>query len=171
MKRWPKFQREKSASTWNGVQLGLQGFLNNGSSSAVNLSQMMLVLKISWSCATLRMFRCFRNGSAVLLSRPGNKIMCHTLLPTYKICSRVSWNLHGDTPNFLSKKDWLFQELSSTMEWTFSDLRKQGVGAEVKRANYHERRGSAVEGEGDGYWCTQTTYPNCLFLCRKSVLP
>ena len=37
------------------------------------------------------------------------------------------------------------------MERTFSDLRKEGIDAEVKHADYHERRGSAVEGEGDGH--------------------
>ena len=41
-------------------------------------------------------------------------------------------NVHGDTPDFLSKKDWHFRELRGTMERTFSDLHKQGVGAEVK---------------------------------------
>ena len=46
--------------------------------------------------------------------------------------SGILRNLHGDTPDFLSKKDWRFRELRGTMEQTFSDLRKQGVGAEVK---------------------------------------
>ena len=45
---------------------------------------------------------------------------------------RYMRNLHGDTPDFLSRKDWRFRELRGTMERTFSDLRKQGVGAEVK---------------------------------------
>ena len=40
---------------------------------------------------------------------------------------------NGDTPDFLSKKDYRFRELRGTMERTFSDLRKKGVGAEVKR--------------------------------------
>ena len=132
MKQWLKFQRGKSTSTRNWVQLELQEFSSNRSSSAIKLSQMMLVLKISWSCATLRMFRGFRNGSVILLSRPGNKMVSHTLLPPYKIYSWASWEIFMVTPNFLSKKDWHFRELRGTMEWTFSDLRKQGVGAEVK---------------------------------------
>ena len=40
--------------------------------------------------------------------------------------------VHGDTPDFLSKNDWRFRELRGTMERIFSDLRKQGVGAEMK---------------------------------------
>ena len=39
---------------------------------------------------------------------------------------------HDDTPDFLSKKDARFRDLQGTLECTFSDLRKRGVGAEVK---------------------------------------
>ena len=39
----------------------------------------------------------------------------------------------GDTPDFLSKKDARFRDLQRTLESTFSELRKKGVGAEVKR--------------------------------------
>ena len=39
---------------------------------------------------------------------------------------------HSDTPDFLSKKDARFRDLQGTLECTFSDLRKKGVGAEVK---------------------------------------
>lgn len=39
---------------------------------------------------------------------------------------------HGDTPDFLSKKDARFRHLRGTLDCTFSDLRKKGVGAEVK---------------------------------------
>ena len=39
---------------------------------------------------------------------------------------------HGDTPDFLSKKDARFRDLQGTLECTFSDLRKKGIGAEVK---------------------------------------
>ena len=39
---------------------------------------------------------------------------------------------HGDTPDFLSKKDTRFRDLQGTLEYTFSDLRRTGVGAEVK---------------------------------------
>ena len=39
----------------------------------------------------------------------------------------------GDTQDFLSKKDARFRDLQGTLECTFSDLRKKGVGAEVKR--------------------------------------
>ena len=39
----------------------------------------------------------------------------------------------GDTHDFLSKKDACFRDLQGTLECTFSDLRKKGVGgAEVK---------------------------------------
>ena len=40
---------------------------------------MLLDPKISWSYATLTMFRCFRNGSTVLLLRPRNKMVSYTL--------------------------------------------------------------------------------------------
>jgi hypothetical protein len=59
---------------------------------------------------------------------------------------RYMRNVHGDTPDFLSKKDWRFRELRGTMERTFSDLRKQGVGAEVKHTDYHKRRGRSTVG-------------------------
>ena len=39
---------------------------------------------------------------------------------------------HGDTPDFLSKKDWRFRGLRGTIESTYSELRKNGIGAEVK---------------------------------------
>ena len=45
---------------------------------------------------------------------------------------RYMRGLHGDTPDFLSKKDWRFRELRGTMEAVYSDLRKKGIGAEVK---------------------------------------
>ena len=37
--------------------------------------------------------------------------------------------LHGDTPDFLSKKDWRFRELWGTMEAVYCDFCKR---AEVK---------------------------------------
>ena len=40
--------------------------------------------------------------------------------------------LHTDTPDFLSKKDHRFRALKGTIESTYSELRKNGVGAEVK---------------------------------------
>ena len=39
---------------------------------------------------------------------------------------------HADTPDFLAKKDWHFRDLKGAIECTFLDLRKQGVGGEVK---------------------------------------
>ena len=45
---------------------------------------------------------------------------------------RYMRGLHGDTPDFLLKKDWRFRELQGTMEAVYSDLRKKGIGAEVK---------------------------------------
>ena len=39
---------------------------------------------------------------------------------------------HGDTPDFLSKKDAYFRDLRGTLACIFSELRKMGVGAEVK---------------------------------------
>ena len=44
----------------------------------------------------------------------------------------------GDTPDFLSKKDVRFQDLRGTLESTFSELHKKGVGAEVKRTKEEE---------------------------------
>ena len=40
-----------------------------------------------------------------------------------------------DTPNFLNKKDLHFRELHAVMERVFCDLRKQGIGAEVKHTS------------------------------------
>ena len=89
---------------------------------------------------------------AVVLSlRPGNKMGNHT--PPTSLQNLLSGiltymrNVHGDTPDFLSKKDWRFRELRGTMERIFSNLREQGVGAEVKHTDNHKRRGrSTVEG-------------------------
>ena len=40
-------------------------------------------------------------------------------------------DLHGDTPDFLSK-DWRFRDLRGMMACTYSNLRMQGVWAKVK---------------------------------------
>ena len=81
----------------------------------------------------------FRNGSVVLSLKLGNKIEKYILLLSIQALLlgvlRYTRNVHGDTPDFLSKKDWRFQELRGTMERILSDLRKQGVGAEV---NIHQ---------------------------------
>ena len=86
---------------------------------------------------------------------------------------RYMRNLHGDTPDFLSKKDWRFRELRGTMEQTFFDLRKQGVGAEVKHTLIITKE------EEDQLWHSNelgTDTPKQLlqtvfFLHRKSFLP
>ena len=39
---------------------------------------------------------------------------------------------HSDTPDFLLKKDWRFCALRGTIESTFAELQKNGIGAEVK---------------------------------------
>ena len=86
---------------------------------------------------------------------------------------RYMRNVHGDTPDFLSKKDWRFRELRGTMERIFSDLRKQGVGAEVKHTPIITKE------EEDQLWKAKemgTDTPKQLlqadfFLRGKSVLP
>ena len=47
---------------------------------------------------------------------------------------------HSDTPDFLSKKDWRFRALRGTIESTFAELRKNGVGAEVKHTPIIEKK-------------------------------
>ena len=37
-----------------------------------------------------------------------------------------------ETPDFLTKKDWRFRELNGCIESTYINLRKQGIGTEVK---------------------------------------
>ena len=58
----------------------------------------------------------FKSGSVILSLRPGNKMGNHTPL---QICFQVfkihMRNVHGDTPDFLSK-DWLLE--SSGARWS-----------------------------------------------------
>ena len=47
---------------------------------------------------------------------------------------------HSDTPDFLSKKDWRFHALQGTIGSMFSELPKNGVGAEVKHKPIIEKK-------------------------------
>ena len=40
--------------------------------------------------------------------------------------------INPETPDFLTKSDWRFRELSGCIESVYVDLRKQGIGTEVK---------------------------------------
>ena len=49
---------------------------------------------------------------------------------------RYSRSINRDCPNFLDKKDGCFSELTRTCESVARELRKQGVGAQVKHAQF-----------------------------------
>ena len=86
----------------------------------------------------------------------------HTTAPTslenlLSGISRYIMNLHGDTSDFLSKKDWRFREHNGA---NFSDLCKQGVGAEVKHTRIITKK------EEDQLWKAEkmgTNTPEQLF--------
>ena len=80
---------------------------------------------------------------------------------------------HADTPDFSVKKtNYHFRVLRGTMESTFSELRKKGIGAEVKHTPIITKE------EEDLLWEANvmgTDSPrqllNSFLLCRQDILP